>query len=49
MDQHSSTLIKPSLYEGIAGWEMLQDVFIFKVVNFDNDMFIILAQSRVKG
>ena len=49
MYQHSSTAIKPFLYEGIASREVLKDVLILHVVNFDDEVLVALEEITIKG
>lgn len=47
MDKHSATSIKRVLNEVIAGWEVLEQVFIVDVVYFDDLVVVILEKILI--
>ena len=49
MNQYTSPLIKPLLNEGIAGGEMLDDVLVFHVINFDDVVLVVEEEMIVEG
>lgn len=47
VDKHSATSIKRVLNEVIAGWEVLEQVFIVDVVYFDDLVVVILEKILI--
>ena len=47
--QHPSTSLQPSLYEGVARSEILDDILIFDVIDIDNMMLEVREQVSVQG
>jgi len=48
VDKHSATSIKRVLDEVIAGWEVLEQVFIVDVVDFDDLVVVIPEQILIQ-
>ena len=48
MNQDTSSPIKPLLYEGIAGGKILNDIFVFHVIDFDDVVPVIHEEIAIK-
>ena len=48
MNQYTSSPIEPLLDESIAGGKMLNDIFIFHVIDFDNVVQVINEEIAIK-
>ncbi len=48
MHQHSASSVQSFLNKRIADREMLKNIFLFQVINFDHGMFDIAKRDRIK-